>query len=245
MKTLCLVITQSREKSQYNDLIGRSYHFPKKYLGQFKKLPTEFVYYESTKTGEGAYFGYGKIMSVPVEDKREEELFFVEISDYKPFSVPVFFKDELGRIREADSPHYNSQNAVREITKELLDEICLDGKIFLNFKADAHLIKVLGEQLIASEKVGILELIKNAYDAGASYCRVRIENIPYLKKVDESEYLFPEFPGPVIIVEDDGSGMSRDVIENGWIQEMGASENYLPDFEREGHPFVTTPKRQK
>jgi putative pyruvate formate lyase activating enzyme len=26
-------------------------------------------------------------------------------------------------------------------------------------------------------------------------------------------------------------------IENGWIQEMGAAEEYLPDFEREGHPF--------
>ncbi len=27
-------------------------------------------------------------------------------------------------------------------------------------------------------------------------------------------------------------------IENGWVQEMGAAENYLPDFEREGHPFL-------
>ncbi len=26
-------------------------------------------------------------------------------------------------------------------------------------------------------------------------------------------------------------------IENGWVQEMGASENYVPDFEREDHPF--------
>jgi putative pyruvate formate lyase activating enzyme len=32
-------------------------------------------------------------------------------------------------------------------------------------------------------------------------------------------------------------------IENGWIQEMGASEHYVPDFEREGHPFVTTSRR--
>ena len=218
MKTLCLILTQSREKSPYNDLIGRTYHFPKKYLGQFKNLSTEFVYYESTKTGEGVYFGYGKITSTPIEDKRDEGLFFIEILEYKPFSVPVSFKDELGNIRKANSPHYNSQNAVREISKELLDEICLDGKIRLNFKADVHLIKVLGEQLIASEKVGVLELIKNAYDAGASYCRVRIENIPSLPKVDESKYLFPEFPGPVIIIEDDGSGMTRDIIENGWLR---------------------------
>lgn len=26
-------------------------------------------------------------------------------------------------------------------------------------------------------------------------------------------------------------------LENGWVQEMGAAENYLPNFEREGHPF--------
>ncbi len=32
-------------------------------------------------------------------------------------------------------------------------------------------------------------------------------------------------------------------IENGWVQEMGAPENYLPDFEREGYPFPVTPKR--
>jgi putative pyruvate formate lyase activating enzyme len=32
-------------------------------------------------------------------------------------------------------------------------------------------------------------------------------------------------------------------LENGWIQEMGASENYVPDFEREGHPFSPTPER--
>lgn len=26
-------------------------------------------------------------------------------------------------------------------------------------------------------------------------------------------------------------------IENGWVQEMGSAEEYLPDFERDGHPF--------
>ena len=29
-------------------------------------------------------------------------------------------------------------------------------------------------------------------------------------------------------------------IENGWVQELGAAEEYLPDFEREGHPFCST-----
>ncbi len=34
-------------------------------------------------------------------------------------------------------------------------------------------------------------------------------------------------------------------LENGWVQEMGASKNYLPDFEREGHPFSLSADRQK
>jgi putative pyruvate formate lyase activating enzyme len=29
-------------------------------------------------------------------------------------------------------------------------------------------------------------------------------------------------------------------IENGWLQEMGASQNYLPDFSSEGYPFPAT-----
>jgi putative pyruvate formate lyase activating enzyme len=32
-------------------------------------------------------------------------------------------------------------------------------------------------------------------------------------------------------------------IENGWIQEMGASEDYLPDFDRKGNPFISTANR--
>lgn len=31
--------------------------------------------------------------------------------------------------------------------------------------------------------------------------------------------------------------LERLEIENGWVQEMGSAENYLPDFNREGHPF--------
>jgi len=35
--------------------------------------------------------------------------------------------------------------------------------------------------------------------------------------------------------------ISQLALENGWVQEMGAAENYLPDFEREGHPFERSP----
>ncbi|MAW96163.1 MULTISPECIES: sensor histidine kinase [unclassified Leeuwenhoekiella] len=220
----CLILTQYRNEGQYNDFIGKFYHFPatekKSYLKQFENLPIEIVYYEPDKKGSGEFYGYGIIKKPPFEDKREIGYYFVEISEYKPFAKPVFFKNDKGQILEKlfNTKYYNYNNAVRRITPELLDALCLDGRIQLNFKADAHLIKVLGEQLIGSEKVGILELVKNAIDAGASYCRVRIEKIKGIAPVDADEYEFGDFDGPVIVIEDDGAGMNREIIENGWLR---------------------------
>jgi len=98
MKKNCLVLTQSREKSEYNDFIGSFYHFPKKYLGQFTGSQTEFIYYEPTKGGgEGVYFGYGKIAGQPAQDKKDPDNFFVPVSDYKSFMVPVSLKANLGK----------------------------------------------------------------------------------------------------------------------------------------------------
>lgn len=217
-----LVLTQYRNEGNYNDFIGKFYHFPsnslKSYLSQFDNLPIEFIYYEPLKNGEGEFYGYGKIIKKPFEDKREAGFCFVEIEDYKEFSKPVYFKDLNGEIIENLSPNYNPQNAVRKIPHHLLDEMCLDGGIILNIESDAHLIQVLGEQLIGSEKVGILELIKNSIDAQASYCRVRIEKVPTLKNIDSNEYEFPNLEGPIIIIEDNGIGMTKEVIQNGWLR---------------------------
>lgn len=222
----CLVLTQYREGEEYNDFIGKFYHFPasenKSYLRQFENLPIEIVYYEPEKSGKGVFYGYGEIIKQPFVDKTNPDYYFVEISNYKPFSTPVYFKNDNGEIIEkiANPSTYNSSNSVRKITHEFLDDLCLDGGILLNFTADAHLVQVLGEQLIASERVGILELVKNAIDAGATYCNVTIEKIPTpeLPILSEALYNFNKYEGPVIIIEDNGSGMTRHQIESGWLR---------------------------
>ncbi|BFP43232.1 ATP-binding protein [Flavobacteriaceae bacterium GF1] len=220
-----LILSQYRTGSTYNDFIGKYYHFPvnpdKNYLKQFDLLPIEFIYYEPQKQkgGKGEFFGFGKISKPPFKDKRDEGFYFVEIDEYKRFASPVSYKDENGKIlEELKNPHYNPGNSVRKIPEDLLNEICLDGGILLNFEADAHLVQILGEQLIASERVGILELVKNGFDAGANYCRVRIEKVPDLDKIPDSLYYFNEYEGPVIVIEDDGAGMSRNDIEFGWLR---------------------------
>jgi len=223
-KRHCLVLTQYRKNDEYNDFIGKFYHFPtnnkKNYLSEFKSLPIEFLYYEPIKNGDGVFYGYGRIDKPPFNDKMTKGYSFIEISDYKAFAEPVNYKNTAGEIIEQkyNPTTYNGNNAVRKISTEFLDAVCLDGQLLANFNADAHLIKVLGEQLIGSEKVGILELVKNSIDANASYCKVRFEKIPNLKTIPESEYEYNDFEGPVIVIEDDGDGMDKNIIENGWLR---------------------------
>ncbi len=57
----------------------------------------------------------------------------------------------------------------------------------------------------------------------------RAQRIPLLsRKISASEY-----SEVVKLIDELG-------LENGWIQEMGAAEDYLPDFQREGNPFSPT-----
>lgn len=219
-----LVLSQYRNGDKYNDFIGKYYHFPanqnKSYLPMFEQLPIEFVYYEPIKNGKGEFFGYGQIKSAPFKDKNNEGYYFVEITNYKPFSQPVSYKDKEGNVIEqiSNPDTYNASNAVRRVSHTFINNICLDGHILLNFESDSHLVNILGEQLIGSEKVGILELVKNSIDAGASYCRVRFEKVAKLPAVAENTYLFPELSGPVIMIEDDGTGMTMETIEKGWLR---------------------------
>ena len=69
-------------------------------------------------------------------------------------------------------------------------------------------ITMLGEQLIKNERIALIELIKNAYDADAGWVRISFNNF------GDSFEITPESE---IIVEDDGHGMTADVIEKHWL----------------------------
>lgn len=106
----------------------------------------------------------------------------------------------------------------------------------VQFIADVHLIQVLGEQLIGSEKVGILELIKNAYDAGATRCDVWIEKVPGLPDVEVSDPQLVDLPGPVITIADNGSGMNSATIRNGWLRPASRLKTSVKErLKRERH----------
>lgn len=77
----------------------------------------------------------------------------------------------------------------------------------LKFRPYARLLTMLGDQLIKNEQVALSELVKNAYDADANW--VKVDFIGF----DEN---FRAGPGAVIAIEDDGHGMTADIIEHHW-----------------------------
>jgi len=81
------------------------------------------------------------------------------------------------------------------------------------FEPYARLINIIGDQLITSKIVGVIEVIKNCYDADAENVRVRFFNVQNRGK----DYL-TEKEQPYIEIEDDGDGMTLGVIKDVWLR---------------------------
>lgn len=46
-----------------------------------------------------------------------------------------------------------------------------------SFKANSHILSLLGDELIGSDNLAIFELVKNSYDADASHVKIIFDNI--------------------------------------------------------------------
>ena len=81
------------------------------------------------------------------------------------------------------------------------------------FRPYARLMNVIGDQLITDKKVAVIEIIKNSYDADASVVKVRFCNMSNVgfNSLPKEEQAYIE-------IEDDGCGMSLDVIKNVWLR---------------------------
>ena len=78
----------------------------------------------------------------------------------------------------------------------------------LSFRPHARLLTMLGEQLIKNERIALVELIKNGYDADADRVEVRFEDFnENMTRNDRSR----------IVLKDDGSGMTVDTLRNEWM----------------------------
>jgi signal transduction histidine kinase len=77
---------------------------------------------------------------------------------------------------------------------------------------------MLGEQLITSDRVALVELVKNAYDADATLVTVDFRSF------DSS---FRATQASSIVVRDDGTGMSESVVRDAWLNPATPSKRNL------------------
>jgi signal transduction histidine kinase len=74
----------------------------------------------------------------------------------------------------------------------------------LTFTVDSALLSELGEKLVETPHIALVELVKNAYDADATQVKLKI---------------VPDPPhGPQVLVVDNGSGMTYRDVENYWMR---------------------------
>ena len=86
----------------------------------------------------------------------------------------------------------------------------------VSFRPHARLLTMLGEQLIKNERIALVELIKNAYDADAERVEVRFENFDDNMTPNERSS---------IVVRDDGSGMTVERLRNDWMNPATPSKH--------------------
>jgi Signal transduction histidine kinase regulating C4-dicarboxylate transport system len=84
----------------------------------------------------------------------------------------------------------------------------MSNSVTLPIKPYARLLTMLGEQLIKNERIALIELIKNSYDADANWVKVTFENFGKDFEIN---------PNSRIVIEDDGHGMSASVIKKHWL----------------------------
>ena len=70
-------------------------------------------------------------------------------------------------------------------------------------RTNSHIINLLGDELIGSDSLALFEIVKNSYDADASVVTIFLNDL----FLDERS----------IVIEDDGNGMTPEVIEHAWL----------------------------
>src|SRR5438105_1376623 len=79
--------------------------------------------------------------------------------------------------------------------------------------AGRHIITI-GRDLIKDKYAAIVELVKNSFDADASFCHVSL--IPFKKEIERNGQ-FVEEKGIEITINDDGHGMDYDTVIHKWM----------------------------
>lgn len=96
----------------------------------------------------------------------------------------------------------------------LSNELVKHDREHVRFSVDAGIINRLGKELVGRAETAISELIKNAYDAEASYANLVFKNA--------------YSAGGTLVIEDNGNGMTYDELINGFMRISSSDKVHRP-----------------
>ena len=102
----------------------------------------------------------------------------------------------------------------------------------------ARIIKTIGEELISDDKVALLELVKNSYDADASIIIIKIAGRVVIEKDGKNEIKKIIKEGGSITIYDDGCGMSLDTIKKAWMEPATISKKVVKKSTSKGRRYT-------
>jgi signal transduction histidine kinase len=110
----------------------------------------------------------------------------------------------------------------------------------LTFTVDSALLSELGEKLVETAHIALVELVKNAYDADATQTTVKIipnpDLEPHITKNGSSMKIVGRRAGPELHVIDNGSGMTFHDVQKYWMRIATTHKQKLTVSARYGRP---------
>lgn len=116
-------------------------------------------------------------------------------------------REELSKILVEDPTNYSK-------ILELSSKLSSFDDDNIRFSVDAGVIDRLGSELVARQETAVSELVKNAYDADATKVNIKFENSDEI--------------GGTLYIEDNGTGMNREQLINGFMRISSSSKIHNP-----------------
>ena len=119
-------------------------------------------------------------------------------------------QDIQSELQEVIANEPGNLDKILSLTREL----ALADTDNVRFSVDAGVIDRLGRELVARHETAVSELVKNAYDADAGHAKLYFSNVDNV--------------GGQLIIEDDGNGMNREQLVNGFMRISSSDKVHNP-----------------
>ncbi|MGN5955152.1 sensor histidine kinase [Sphingobacterium lactis] len=127
-------------------------------------------------------------------------------------------ESKLLELKKRLSEEVLKESSDNNLIISLSNEIASLDKSAVRFSVDAGIINRLGKELVGKQETAVSELIKNAYDADATEVDLIFENAWN--------------QGGILTIEDNGHGMNREQLVNGFMRLSSSDKIHNPVSEK-------------